>query len=120
MLYGFGANAKQSFAAEAFWSATTVPKQESLTVTLAPGKGAAQFEFPHRRTIICAMTQDLFRADAYLAECTAAVTAITEGAELTAKITKIAEFGAFAEIGRVDDGLHLLITPPALSCMIWR
>lgn len=36
----FGANAKQSFAAEAFWSATTVPKQESLTVTLAPGKGA--------------------------------------------------------------------------------
>lgn len=36
----FGANAKQAFAAEAFWPAATVPKQESLTVTLAPGKGA--------------------------------------------------------------------------------
>ena len=33
----------------------------------------------------------------------------------TATVAAILQLGAFAEIGRVDDGLHLLITPPALS-----
>ncbi len=33
----------------------------------------------------------------------------------TASVAAILQLGAFAEIGRVDDGLHLLITPPALS-----
>ncbi|MFO0589523.1 MAG: hypothetical protein U0441_18440 [Polyangiaceae bacterium] len=33
----------------------------------------------------------------------------------TAQVAAVLGLGAFAEIGRVDDGLHLLITPPALS-----
>jgi len=33
----------------------------------------------------------------------------------TAQVAAVLALGAFAEIGRVDDGLHLLITPPALS-----
>lgn len=33
----------------------------------------------------------------------------------TAPVAAVLALGAFAEIGRVDDGLHLLITPPALS-----
>jgi hypothetical protein len=33
----------------------------------------------------------------------------------TAQVAAVLGLGGFAEIGRVDDGLHLLITPPALS-----
>lgn len=36
----FGANDKQRFAAEAFSPVTRMPAHETLTVTLAPGKGA--------------------------------------------------------------------------------
>ncbi len=33
----------------------------------------------------------------------------------TSNVAAVLALGTFAEIGRVDDGLHLLITPPALS-----